>query len=128
MDVAVKACSLWIEATSQLAGQTFERAAHLVARSFVERCSRSDGAAGFTPSGLLPAEHELSDNRHRSIADRAHIMTLAARDSVIAPLDIAGDLGKLDPACIPDRRIAEIAGLFRDYVPDAGDLLPYGSR
>jgi len=61
-------------------------------------------------------------------AVRAHIMTLAARDSVIAPHDIAGDLGKLDPTCIPDRRIAEIAGRFRDYVPDAGDLLLYGSR
>ena len=59
-------------------------------------------------------------------ADRAHFMTLAARDAVIAPHDIAGDLGKLDPARIPDRRIAEIAGLFRDHVPDAGDQMRIG--
>jgi len=100
----LKACSLCVEATSQLAGQTLERAAHRVARSLVERYLRSDGAAGFTPSGLLPAEHEQSDNRHQSIAtvpvahappsgaDLAHVMTLAARDTVIAPSDIAGDL------------------------------------
>jgi hypothetical protein len=38
----------------------------------------SDGAAGFTALGLLPAEHEQSDNRHRSIA--------------IVPAAIAGSL------------------------------------
>ena len=54
-------------------------------------------------------------------ADLAHVMTLVARDTVIASRDIAGDLGALDPPCIPDRRIADIAGLFRDYVPNAGD-------
>lgn len=41
-------------------------------------------------------------------ADLAHVMTLAARDTVIAPSDIAGDLGKLD------------------YVPDAGDWVRTG--
>ena len=38
----------------------------------------SDGAAGFTALGLLPAAHEQSDNRHRSIA--------------IVPAAIAGSL------------------------------------
>ena len=38
----------------------------------------SDGAAGFTALGLLPAAHEQSDNRHRSIA--------------IVPTAIAGSL------------------------------------
>ncbi|HEY6859449.1 MAG TPA: hypothetical protein VI358_06655 [Pseudolabrys sp.] len=38
-------------------------------------------------------------------ADLAHVMTLVARDTVIASRDIARDLGTLDLPYIPDRRL-----------------------
>jgi len=75
-------------------------------------------------AGHLP----LRQRRMRAFwsSDRTHFMTLAACDAVIAPHDIARDVRKLDPARIPDRSIAEIAGLFRDHVLDAGDQMRIG--
>ncbi len=59
-------------------------------------------------------------------ADRGRIVTLAACDTIVASHCIAGVIRKLDPARIPDCRIAEIAGHFSNHILDPIDRMRIG--